>query len=70
MLKSDGAQKGRHPALDAGSPIFNIGRRCRIKVRHDGIDDKLLVVHPFWTPSLLFSILKSNSVLLINSLFY
>ena len=37
---SGAVQNSRHPALDAGSPTPNIGRRCRIGVRHDGIKDE------------------------------
>ena len=32
--------KGRHPVLDTGTPLFDKSRRCRIRVRHDGIDDE------------------------------
>jgi len=34
--------KERHPALDARSPIVDISRRYRIKVRYDKIDNILL----------------------------
>ena len=44
-------QKGCHPALDAGSPIVDIGRRCRIGVRHDKYDDNRPFLRPFWSAS-------------------
>jgi len=40
-------QKGRHPALDAGSPIPITCRRYRIKVRYDSIEDIILCCTPF-----------------------
>jgi len=33
-------QKECHPVLDTGSPILDIGRRCRIGVRHDSTNEK------------------------------
>ena len=30
--------KGRYPVLDTGSPSVDMGRRCRIRFGHDGID--------------------------------
>jgi hypothetical protein len=35
----EAVQKRRHPALDAGTPLLDNSRRCRIRVRHDDIDD-------------------------------
>ena len=32
------SKKGRHPVLDAGSPSVDMGRRCRIGVRYNGIE--------------------------------
>jgi len=39
MRLVEAVQKGRHPALDAGTPLLDNGRGCRIRVRHDDIDD-------------------------------
>jgi len=40
--------KGRHPVLDTGTPLFDKSRRCRIRVRHDGIDDESSYWAPFY----------------------
>jgi len=37
----------RQPA----DPILNMGRRCRIGVRHDEIDNISVKPRPFWTAS-------------------
>jgi len=54
-IKSEAIQKGRHPALDAGSPAVDRGRRCRIVVRHDETDYVFTISRPFWTASDSFS---------------
>jgi len=47
----EAVQKGRHPALDAGSPTIDIGRRYRIGVRYDEIAKIIALPRPFWTAS-------------------
>jgi len=36
---------------EAKSPAVDIGRRCRIGVRHDEIDYVFAISRPFWTAS-------------------
>ncbi len=43
----EAVQKGCHPALDAGSPSVDMGRRYRIGVRYDEFDDFILFSTPF-----------------------
>jgi len=47
----EAAQKERHPALDAGSPFFDMIRRSRIGVRDDEIDNFSAIPRSFWTAS-------------------
>ena len=45
------SKKGRHPALDAGSPFADKAWRYRIGVRYDGTDSISTISRHFWQAS-------------------
>jgi len=58
------SKKGRHPGLDQEFPSVDMGRRCRIGVRHDIKIANFFLCIPFWTASLFafkYKVFISNS---------